>query len=211
MSDSLNVFRISQQQPLYVTNDIYVYMETKICGHCKKELSVSCFYKNRSKKSGLSSWCKTCHKNFLVKSRPKRYKEYEDKLDVILKTCSVCNIEFTLRNFHKQVGGKYGRKGMCKSCSSKWSREYKMLLRLKVLNKISGNDIKCIKCSFDDIRALQIEHVNSGGNKCKGNKAYTNYLKGILKLPMNELNKKFQILCANCNWIKVYENGERYK
>lgn len=34
---------------------------TKVCSRCKKELPISEFYKNKSKKDLLSSFCKKCH------------------------------------------------------------------------------------------------------------------------------------------------------
>lgn len=33
---------------------------TKICSRCRKELLISCFYKNKNKSDGLSSYCKEC-------------------------------------------------------------------------------------------------------------------------------------------------------
>ncbi len=33
---------------------------TKICSRCRKELPISCFYKNKSESDGLSSYCKEC-------------------------------------------------------------------------------------------------------------------------------------------------------
>lgn len=37
-------------------------METKICPKCEEEKSIDCFSKNKSRKSGYSSECKSCHK-----------------------------------------------------------------------------------------------------------------------------------------------------
>ena len=65
---------------------------------------------------------------------------------------------------------------------------------------------KCTRCGFDDWRALQIDHINGNGEserkKFGGNSA--KFFLGILEHPEN-----YQILCANCNWIKRYENNER--
>jgi len=60
----------------------------------------------------------------------------------------------------------------------------------------------------NDPRCLQIDHVNGRGNKEKKTfKCYYNYLKYILKQVQNG-SKDYQLLCANCNWIKRYENNE---
>lgn len=65
---------------------------------------------------------------------------------------------------------------------------------------------KCIRCGFDDKRALQIDHVYGGGNKERKSRGTNNY-----KLILNKIldgSKEYQILCSNCNWIKRFENNE---
>lgn len=75
---------------------------------------------------------------------------------------------------------------------------------------ILGN--KCVKCGFSDPRALQIDHINGGGKKemTQTYKTHSRMIWGYLKLSPDEIRKKLQILCANCNWIKVHENKERF-
>lgn len=71
---------------------------------------------------------------------------------------------------------------------------------------ICGEKIECKKCSFPDIRALQIDHVKGGGNhekKIIGKGFYNMYKKIISNSP-----NSYQVLCANCNWIKRCENRE---
>ncbi len=73
--------------------------------------------------------------------------------------------------------------------------------RLELINRMGG---KCIRCGFDDWRALQVDHINGGGAKdrCKTASPLV-YLKKI-----EENKADYQLLCANCNWIKKYENEE---
>lgn len=77
---------------------------------------------------------------------------------------------------------------------------------LCILALENGNDKpECFKCGFDDVRALQIDHVNGGGSadyrKFRNNRPkYYRSMLGHLE--------DFQILCANCNTIKVIENRE---
>lgn len=59
---------------------------------------------------------------------------------------------------------------------------------------------QCVRCGFDDIRALQVDHVNGGG--WKQQRGWTLY-RSVLKDP-----EEYQTLCANCNWIKRHENKE---
>jgi len=63
---------------------------------------------------------------------------------------------------------------------------------------------KCVRCGFADARALQIDHVNGGGRA------------ELLLLGAHRLYKSvalgertsYQLLCANCNWIKRHERNE---
>lgn len=69
-------------------------------------------------------------------------------------------------------------------------------LRLEAVIAYGG---KC-SCGFDDARALQIDHVNDDGAEQR-----KSGLKGIRFyrwLKKNKFPVGFQILCANCNWIK---------
>jgi hypothetical protein len=56
-----------------------------------------------------------------------------------------------------------------------------------------------------DRRCLQIDHVCGGGNKDIKSKSSMNaYWKHVLA----DETGAYQLLCANCNWIKRKENGE---
>lgn len=74
-------------------------------------------------------------------------------------------------------------------------------LRRAALDVLGG---VCVGCGFDDHRALQIDHINGGGGRERA----------IIK-SRDAFNKKviadqagYQLLCANCNWIKRYVCGE---
>ena len=67
---------------------------------------------------------------------------------------------------------------------------------------------KCKHCGFSDPRALQIDHVYGRGNdeaklRDKGEKYYHHVAKEV-----RSGSPKYQLLCANCNWIKRHEQGE---
>ncbi|MFA5130684.1 MAG: hypothetical protein WC477_07300 [Patescibacteria group bacterium] len=91
--------------------------------------------------------------------------------------------------------------------SAKWNRNNQRRRRLerkKRIVKIFGN--KCQKCGFEDWRALQVDHINGGGLKeVKSFKHRDNYYASLEK---EVLSGKYQLLCANCNWIKRYEEKE---
>jgi hypothetical protein len=74
--------------------------------------------------------------------------------------------------------------------------------------EILGN--KCVKCGFSDWRGLQFDHIKGGGTKDftirfkgSGDAMYRYYLNHP-----EEAKMMLQLLCANCNQIKRYENGE---
>lgn len=67
---------------------------------------------------------------------------------------------------------------------------------------------QCSRCGFTDKRALQIDHVNGGGNKEHAEiKCQARYLRKVL----DDTEGTYQILCANCNWIKRMERLEHRK
>lgn len=73
--------------------------------------------------------------------------------------------------------------------------------RLEVLNALGG---KCVRCSYDDWRALQIDHINGGGTQeRKQQTSIDRYYRDMLQSP-----EKYQVLCANCHQIKRYEEQE---
>ena len=60
---------------------------------------------------------------------------------------------------------------------------------------------KCRECGFDDIRALQIDHVQNDGaleRKVFGRGGSRTFLRKVLK----DTDGRYQLLCANCNAIK---------
>jgi hypothetical protein len=68
---------------------------------------------------------------------------------------------------------------------------------------------RCARCGFDDWRALQIDHVEGGGRTDRSTfantAAFTQHVITACKLGDRG---KYQVLCANCNWIKRHEREE---
>jgi 5-methylcytosine-specific restriction endonuclease McrA len=84
-----------------------------------------------------------------------------------------------------------------------YNRDRLRKVRQLVLKTFGG---KCARCGYDDWRALQIDHINGGGHAERKNSGGSeSYYRRILK---GEKSGKYQLLCANCNWIKRYERGE---
>ncbi len=111
------------------------------------------------------------------------------------------------------VGKKYPQSRICRGENNgRWKggvnpedqREYLRKLRLATIEALGG---KC-KCGFSDVRALQIDHINGGGSKERKNRTFKgNFHNHVLRSFLAGENK-YQLLCANCNWIKRFENKE---
>lgn len=94
--------------------------------------------------------------------------------------------------------------------NGEWARRRRASLRLRALAALGD---KCVRCAFTDDRALQIDHVGGGGIKelkAYGHRYYSP--KGYLETVITEAESgKYQLLCANCNWIKRSENHEHHR
>ena len=76
-------------------------------------------------------------------------------------------------------------------------------LRQDIFRHLGG---KCVRCGFSDQRALQIDHVKDNGAQHRREyPAEATRYKNILE---NIDSGEYQLLCANCNWIKQYERDE---
>jgi hypothetical protein len=156
-----------------------------------------------------------------------------------IKRCTLCKIVKPIDRFYFSDGKHKYRKSRCKTYDVKrkvkhqqynkveYYKKHKLwrdnnrdnvrlscgkaavnhcrILRQNVLESIGKGKIECAKCGFNDVRAIQIDHINGGGvAHFKSSISSTSYYSSMLY----EL-EKYQLLCANCNSIKRYENKER--
>lgn len=89
-----------------------------------------------------------------------------------------------------------------------WHKKDHKDRRIKFLNLVGGG--KCKACGFSDWRALQIDHINGGGNQERREHGGQMTRKKQAELVANNPSA-YQVLCANCNFIKRYENQETAK
>ena len=131
--------------------------------------------------------------------------------------CSQCRIKRAAIS-----AGQRGRRplGSCQSCYKRKARNGLSLcircselskirskrrhaeIRKKALDKYGG---ACACCKENNIKYLQIDHVDGGGNKERqrlGNKGRGNRFFTILV--QSKKRKDIQILCANCHQAKKY-------
>jgi hypothetical protein len=83
---------------------------------------------------------------------------------------------------------------------NKKRKDYRDSKRLEVITHLGG---KCNKCGFNDIKALQIDHINGGGRKDRNG-----LILGFFKKVLADDSDNYQLLCANCNTIKRIVNHE---
>jgi len=81
------------------------------------------------------------------------------------------------------------------------NREQRRQLRQKAFDLLGR---LCIRCGFSDERALQVDHINGGGTEEARRLGPWKLAKRIIEHP-----EDYQILCANCNWIKRHEQNEQ--
>src|SRR5208282_113856 len=112
--------------------------------------------------------------------------------------CANCN--WIKRCENKEYGGSRGAILHYPSDYKEYASQSKYK-RLELITLLGGI---CIRCAFTDVRALQIDHVHGNGNKVREKLSWWR----IYKLIREDKTGSYQVLCANCNWIKRTENKE---
>jgi hypothetical protein len=196
-----------------------------ICQHCKQT-----FNSDRKNKKYCSRKCytvtqkgKLAYPNIVGKRgiRPK---------DRVIKNCIKCNKKFWVRRKRDLVAKfcsklcymeyRWNNDNKCKSCSIEISKgkycskrcqlnyynntisqvKKKQFWTKKIeLIKILGS--KCLGCGIDDIRVLDIDHIDSSLKNIPKKRQYTNTRR--LK-DWNSNTNNLRLLCANCHRIHTW-------
>lgn len=86
-----------------------------------------------------------------------------------------------------------------------WYKEYSIdrfrRIRIEAIMKLGGC---CKSCGYKDIRALHIDHVNGDG---KAERGIRKTIYNRIVADKTDISR-YQLLCANCNWIKRLEQNE---
>lgn len=150
---------------------------------------------------------------------------YLDRVELL--NCIQCNVQLNPKQSYRKnkycsnkcMGARYtlpDRVERMRAHGLKYrtnNKEYLAKRRNELLNKrknmvydLLGH--QCSRCGFADKRALQIDHIQGFGKKSR--KRFTNSMHYYICIHRSVLNNEnlYQILCANCNWIKRYENKE---
>lgn len=85
-------------------------------------------------------------------------------------------------------------------------------VRKQILELLGG--VSCATCGFGDWRALHVDHRGGGGNRERVRGLPITVGLGLWKFRalivknVAAARRKYQVLCANCNWIKRHEAKE---
>ncbi len=175
-------------------------MEQKFCGCCKTEKTVAEFSKDRRAKDKLQTYCKVCMaakqrlwlKNNRQRSREYRAKYYRENSEAFLEK----NRIYYNENFERIR--ERNRTPSALERLKKWNASK----RRSALEHLGGS---CCRCGFSDERALQIDHIHGGGTAERNSIGNSGILANVLASTPGEV---YQLLCANCNWIKKAEKRE---
>src|SRR3990167_1809885 len=129
------------------------------------------------------------------------------------KVCRDCRPQYD-REFSRKYNKKYiskNRKRLLEKVKL-WQKKCRLKRKSKIMSLLGNkcvNHLRNYGNQGDDIRVLQIDHVNGGGTKeiSKWRSNSMGYYKYIIE-NFSNLNGKYQLLCSNCNWIKRYEKKE---
>lgn len=120
------------------------------------------------------------------------------------KRCSRCETTKPAPEFHVNAARYDGLSVYCGPCLRSFTQNHHRVMRARAIDHCGR---ECLHCGYlADNRALVFDHVEGGG--------MTERRSGIVgvgtfRAVLADMTGRYQLLCANCNQIKLYENGER--
>lgn len=72
----------------------------------------------------------------------------------------------------------------------------------------SKDGLACVRCGFEDMRALSIDHINGGGYEHRKILKRESGISFYRWLKHQDYPKGYQTLCMNCQFIKREEQKE---
>jgi len=113
----------------------------------------------------------------------------------------------SIRRYREKVGPEILRERVRRSKAKedpverrRRHREQNLHSRIQALVFLGG---KCEHCGNRDMRVLQIDHINGNGTR----ENLRIHARGVVRRVL-EYPTEYQVLCANCNWIKRDERNE---
>jgi hypothetical protein len=111
------------------------------------------------------------------------------------------------RSKHRETLNEYGKTyhQNHRDTQNEWAKNYRKRNKVLVIGYYSNGTNQCARCGYKDMRALQIDHVNGGGEEHRRVIKQDFYV-WLIK---NSYPEGYQVLCANCQILKMDENNER--
>lgn len=172
----------------------------KKCCRCLQIKEYSEFYKDKTHKDGLYSFCKHCK---YLETKTRRLNNPEEAKRINRESAGkwrAKNPEKSVRlaleyrkNHYKEFEAYRKKKGL----------EDKM----GALNNYSNNNPCCNCCGEREIMFLSIDHKNNDGYKDRKITGNGTGFYRWLRLNKYPMDKGYQVLCYNCNRGKVINRG----
>lgn len=168
----------------------------KTCRICKDSKTLDEF--KLDKNGGHRTWmCLGCEPKYAEHFKAK-CRERSKKSRAIHGSGYVPNPEAAMR-YRATAIAKHGAAEFKRRLSER-SRRHLRKLREALLDKYGR---VCKRCGHTDARVLQIDHVHGGGSLDRRSKDRHKYYRTIIA----DTTGEFQLLCANCNWLKRLEHA----
>lgn len=144
----------------------------------------------------------------IEKAREANSKNYYKNREKILSKNKMPDVALRKKNYARE----YRQKRKLKDPS--YAREYQRIRareirernKLKVFKFYSKKEIPtCSNCSFDNIKALCIDHINDDGHKERKLNLYNPGSDFYYWIIRNNFPEGYQVLCYNCNRIKEFD------
>ena len=137
---------------------------------------------------------------------PNRKTQSRIHLEQGYKQCRMCGYYKDLEHFtrlNRRNNNEF--LSVCKNCGNIKNREKRAKWREETIALYSDGKMCCAMCGCDDVRVLEIDHINGNGRvDRKRSSCNTEWYKAIRKNKRDDL----RVLCKNCNWIHLCEKRE---
>lgn len=139
------------------------------------------------------------------------------------RVCATCKIYKTKSEYHPSGTTWNLMRSHCKECRSiekkrrkgipelhekklQENRDYRKKVKEDIIEHYTRGRMKCKFCGISDMEVLTLDHINGKGRKHRedigGSGVFYNW---IIR---ENFPEGFQVLCRNCNTIKMHENKE---
>lgn len=139
---------------------------------------------------------------------PNRKTQCKTQLELGYKQCRKCGYYKDLEYFtrlKRRSGNEFAP--FCKNCNNIECREKTQKRKEEIIALYSNGEMCCSICGCDDIRVLEIDHINGNGNVDR-EKRKTSGNSGWYKEITTNKRDDLRVLCRNCNWIHWHEKKE---